>query len=304
VPCAGGDDDVLGYSEDAARAGQDAVAGVSAEALALAHAFGGMHPDRADRADRAARPGAVGALVGPTGPVCDPAFILFFGNQCLLVFLLVGCFFFISCVALLQFQIMYALVFVFSVLELFTTCCLIFSPRVLRYFCMTTRHAGRASQCGAGFCGPRPRRQTLARRGMCHWVPSLPPLASPRTASRSTHVISCQRSLFFFLCFFFFFFSLLDTLTPVFGFCVVQASRGMDEGESGFAVEVPVPEQPHHMNDKFRPRKPRFFNRVKVTNTLRRHRCELGGGCPRSLRPSSPPSPLSTIARVCPFFLV
>ena len=38
----------------------------------------------------------------------------------------------------------------------------------------------------------------------------------------------------------------------------------MGEGESGFAVEVPIPEQPYQQNDKFRPRKPRFFNRVKT----------------------------------------
>lgn len=43
-----------------------------------------------------------------------------------------------------------------------------------------------------------------------------------------------------------------------------EASRGMGEGESGFAVEVPIPEQPYQQNDKFRPRKPRFFNRVKT----------------------------------------
>ncbi len=54
-----------------------------------------------------------------------------------------------------------------------------------------------------------------------------------------------------------FFFSCEPVLGP-------QASRGMEEGESGFAVEVPVPDQPYHMNDKFRPRKPRFFNRVKT----------------------------------------
>ena len=43
-----------------------------------------------------------------------------------------------------------------------------------------------------------------------------------------------------------------------------EAMYGMEEGETGFGVEANVNERSYLWQDKYRPRKPRFFNRVKT----------------------------------------
>ena len=43
---------------------------------------------------------------------------------------------------------------------------------------------------------------------------------------------------------------------------IKKAREGMDNDEATFAVEVDVENKPYLWQDKYRPRKPRFFNRV------------------------------------------
>lgn len=43
-----------------------------------------------------------------------------------------------------------------------------------------------------------------------------------------------------------------------------EASKGFEENEEAFNTDVSVPAQPYWWHDKYRPRKPRFFNRVKT----------------------------------------
>ena len=49
-----------------------------------------------------------------------------------------------------------------------------------------------------------------------------------------------------------------------------KAKEGMDNDEAQFSVEFPLDTQAFMWSDKYRPRKPRFFNRVHTVsiNTL------------------------------------
>ena len=49
---------------------------------------------------------------------------------------------------------------------------------------------------------------------------------------------------------------------------VKRAREGMNDEEAQFSVEVPLEKQTVLWSDKYRPRKPRFFNRVHTVSTL------------------------------------
>ena len=46
-----------------------------------------------------------------------------------------------------------------------------------------------------------------------------------------------------------------------------RAKEGMDDEEATFSVEVPLEKTNMLWSDKYRPRKPRFFNRVHTVST-------------------------------------
>ena len=48
---------------------------------------------------------------------------------------------------------------------------------------------------------------------------------------------------------------------------VKRAREGMNDEEAQFSVEVPLEKQTVLWSDKYRPRKPRFFNRVHTVGT-------------------------------------
>ena len=48
---------------------------------------------------------------------------------------------------------------------------------------------------------------------------------------------------------------------------IKKAKREMGKDESSFAVEVNLQQKPYMWSDKYRPRKPRFFNRVHTVST-------------------------------------
>lgn len=47
-----------------------------------------------------------------------------------------------------------------------------------------------------------------------------------------------------------------------------KAREGMNEDEARFSVEFPLEQQAVLWSDKYRPRKPRFFNRVHTVRTF------------------------------------
>ncbi len=52
---------------------------------------------------------------------------------------------------------------------------------------------------------------------------------------------------------------------------VKRAKEGMDDDEATFSVEVPLEKTNMLWSDKYRPRKPRFFNRVHTVRGLSLH---------------------------------
>lgn len=49
------------------------------------------------------------------------------------------------------------------------------------------------------------------------------------------------------------------------------ATAGMNEEEARFSVQVPLKQEALVWSDKYRPRKPRFFNRVHTVNSMNFH---------------------------------
>ena len=50
---------------------------------------------------------------------------------------------------------------------------------------------------------------------------------------------------------------------------IEKAKEGMNDDEAQFSVEFPVDTQAFMWSDKYRPRKPRFFNRVHTVSIVR-----------------------------------